>query len=152
MFKFRILPILSFLVLFVSSCGLQDKDAPLRERNEEVNEYFVTMEEVVDEYCNLVEKMVDNAQELEANSANGETSSLSEGLGFLKDMGSSVFKIATLSSKMERLQKQEPEFQKALNETDFEEFKEIYEHIIDRFIQMAEKLEKMDEKKVDTAA
>ena len=152
MFKFRILPILSFLVLFVSSCGLQDKDAPLRERNEEVNEYFVTMEEVVDEYCNLVEKMVDNAQELEANSANGETSSLSEGLGFLKDMGSSVFKIATLSSKMERLQKQEPEFQKALNETDFEEFKEIYEHIIDRFIQMAEKLEKVNENKEDTAA
>jgi Mg2+ and Co2+ transporter CorA len=152
MFKFRILPILSFLVLFVNSCGLQDKDAPLRERNEEVDEYFVTMEEVVDEYCNLVEKMVDNAQEIEANNAKGETSSLSEGLGFLKDMGSSVFKIATLSSKMERLQKQEPEFQKALNETDFEEFKEIYEHIIDRFIQMAEKLEKMDEKKEDTAA
>ena len=152
MFKFRILPILSFLVLIVSSCGLQDKDAPLRERNEKVDEYFVTMEEVVDEYCNLVEKMIDNAQELESNSANGETSSLSEGLGFLKDMGSSVFKIATLSSKMERLQKQEPEFQKALNETDFKEFKEIYEHIIDRFIQMAEKLEKMDEKKADSAA
>lgn len=152
MFKFRILPILSFLVLFVSSCGLQDKDAPLRERNEKVDEYFVTMEEVVDEYCNLVEKMVENAQELEANSEKGETNSLSEGLSFLKDMGSSVFKIATLSSKMERLQKQEPEFQKALNETDFEEFKEIYEHIIDRFIQMANKLEKMDEKKSETAA
>lgn len=152
MFKLRILPLFSFIALILSSCALQDKDAPLRERNEKVDEYFVTMEEVVDEYCNLVETMIDNAQELEASSANGESSSLSEGLSFLKDMGTSVFKIATLSSKMERLQKQEPDFQKSLNETDFEEFKVIYEHIIDRFIQMAEKLEKMEEKKSETAA
>ncbi len=143
MFKISILPILTFITLLITSCAIQDKDAPLRERNEEVDEYFVTMEDVVDEYCNLVEKMIDNAQELEANSA-GESNSLSDGLGFLKDMGASVFKIATLSSKMERLQKQEPQFQKSLNETDFEEFKAIYEHTIDRFIQMAEKLENKD--------
>ena len=149
----RQLPLLSLLtVLLITGCNLRDEDAPLRERNEKVDEYFVTMEEVVDEYCNLVEKMIDNAQELEASSSEGESSSLSEGLSFLKDMGTSVFKIASLTSKMEKLEKQEPEFQKTLNETDFEEFKVIYEHIIDRFIQMAEKLENSNEGNQDTAA
>jgi Mg2+ and Co2+ transporter CorA len=149
----RKLPLLSLFTIFlIIGCNIQDENAPLRERNEKVDEYFVTMEDVVDEYCNLVEKMIDNAQELEASSGEGESSSLSEGLSFLKDMGTSVFKIASLTSKMEKLEKQEPEFQKTLNETDFEEFKVIYEHIIDRFIQMAEKLENSNEGKQDTAA
>lgn len=142
-----------FLTLIISSCSSVDPNAPLRERNEAVDEYFVTMEEVVDEYCDMVENMVMKAKELEEKEENGQKASLSDGLGFLKDMGTSVFSLARLAAKMEKLQAQHPEFQKELNEVDFKEFSEIYGHMIDRFMDMAKKLEALEKnEEADQAA
>lgn len=133
--------------LFLGSCSSVDPNAPLRERNEEVDEYFVVMEEVVDEYCNMIETMVVKAKEIENNKKENESASLSEGLGMLKDMGTSIFKIARLGAKMEKLQAQHPQFKKDLNEADFEEFSKIYTIMIDRFMDMAKKLEELEQNK-----
>lgn len=143
----RLFFFVTFSSLLLFSCSSVDPNAPLRERNKAVDEYFVAMEEVVDEYCDMVEKMALKAKDLEEKEKNGEKSNLSDGLSLLKDMGTSVFSIARLSSKMEKLEAQYPEFEQELNELDFEEFSVIYTHIIDRFMSMAKKLEEMEDEK-----
>lgn len=144
----KILPALFISMNFIFfSCNSTDPNAPLIERNEEVKEYFATLEDIVDEYCNMVETMVHDAKAIEDKETNGEETTFMDGLKMLENMGSSMFKMAELSEKIENMKDQHPEFEQKLTAADFKEFMGIYTKMIKRFYDMAKELDEMEKDK-----
>jgi len=143
--KSLIFPVLSLFLLF--SCGEKQSDQPLIERNPEVKEYFAAMEEVVDEYCNMVEQMVIDAQAIEKKEEGGEEATFLDGLKMFENMGTSMYKMAKLSDKIDKMEQRHPEFEDDLSEADFKEFMGIYTTMIKRFYEMGKRLEEAEKDK-----
>lgn len=139
---------ISFLFLICLSI-LGCKQAPadtLIERNEEVSEYFTTLDELVDEYCDMVEITIDHAKEIETKEENGEEASIFDGLEMFADMAGSAFKIIKLAEKIEAMEDQHKKFENDLSSADFKEFMDIYLNAIKRFVDIAEKAESLEQR------
>jgi len=119
---------------------------PLIERNEEVREYIDVLDELVGEYCTLVEKLADKAVDIEEKEENGEEATFLDGLEMLGTMGTSTLKIMKLSEEMEEMEKQQKDFEEKLSAADFEEFMKLYTKSAVRFYDMAKTLEKLEDK------
>tara|TARA_B110000503_G_C7081971_1_gene385571 strand:- start:838 stop:1272 length:435 start_codon:yes stop_codon:yes gene_type:complete len=139
---------ISFLFLICLSiigCKQAQVDS-LVERNEEVNEYFTTLDELVDEYCDMIEASIDYAKDIEVKEKDGEEASIFEGLEMFSDIAGSAFKIIKLAEKIEGMEDQHKKFENNLSSHDFEEFMNIYINAIKRFVAIAEKAESLDKK------
>lgn len=141
-----------FIALFgiLTSCGNEEDNRPLRERNQEVDMHFVLMDSIVNEYCNMVENLVEDAQSLEAKKEAGEETTLEDGLNMFSDMITSTMKIAELAEEVEKLEAKNPNFENELSSEDFKEFMNIYANMIKRFYDMAKRLE-AHEKEVESS-
>lgn len=150
-FRIRYFSIL-FIALFgiLTSCGNEQDTRPLRERNQEVDMHFVLMDSIVNEYCNMVENLVEDAQSIEAKEEAGEETTLEDGLNMFSDMITSTMKIAELAEEVEKLEAKNPNFENELSNEDFKEFMNIYTNMIKRFYDMAKRLEAR-EKEVETS-
>ena len=140
-FKISILTLLS-IVLF--SCSSDAPKEPLIERNKDVREYINVLGELVDEYCNLLEKTMDKAVALEKKEDAGEEVNFLDGLDMIGGMATSAIKIAQLSEEIERMEKKQEQFKDDLSAADFEEFLKLYTKTLSRFYDMAKKAEKLE--------
>ena len=134
--------LLATLLLF--GCK-QTPKAPLIERNKEVNEYFVTLNELVDEYCDMIETTINHAKDIDLKEKNGEEASIMDGFEMLTDMAGSAYKISKLAEKIEGMEEQHERFEKDLSADDFEEFLAIYSKAIKRFVDIAKKAESLED-------
>lgn len=141
-----------FIALFgiLASCSNEEDNRPLRERNKEVDMHFVLMDSIVNEYCNMVENLVEDAQSLEAKQEVGGEATLEDGLNMFSDMITSTMKIAELAEEVDKLEAKNPNFENELSSEDFKEFMNIYTNMIKRFYDMAKRLE-AHEKETETA-
>ena len=132
-----------FIALFgiLASCNNEQDNRPLRERNKEVDMHFVLMDSIVNEYCNMVENLVEDAKSLEAKEQAGEEATLEDGLNMFSDMITSTMKIAELAEEVDKLEAKNPNFKNELSSEDFKEFMNIYTNMIKRFYAMAKRLE-----------
>lgn len=145
-FKIILVPTL-FIALFILGCKQAIPTKPLIERNKEVKEYFETVDELIDEYFNMLEKLMENAAELDAKENNGEDASIVDGLSMLTDMAGSTLKIVQLAEKIEKMEVQQKHFEDNLSSVDFEEFLKIYTKTFQRFYDLAKKAEELENKK-----
>ncbi|GEM_PF-5757203 len=143
------LTLIPLMIIFLFACKTQTPPEPLIERNEEVREYMDVVGELVDEYCTLVEKVVDKAEALEEKKENGEEASFLDGLDMLGSVATSALKIKRLSDEMEEMEAKHVEFEKELSAADYEEFLEIYGTTVARFYDMAKRLEAAEDKQLN---
>ena len=145
-FKYFLVPVL-FLGLFILGCTQATPTKPLIERNSEVKEYFEAVNELIDEYFNMIEQLMESAAEIDAKEKNGEEASIFDGFTMLTDMASSTLKIMRLAEKIEKMEVQQKEFEDDLSSQDFEEFLKIYTKTFERFYELAKKAEELEKNK-----
>lgn len=95
----------------------------------------------------MVEQMVEDAQAIDAKEEEGEEATIMDGLKIFENMGTSMFKMARLADKIDKMERQHPEFEDELSEADFKEFMGIYTHMIKRFYEMGKRLEEAEKEK-----
>lgn len=141
-----LLPLTLLGILFLSACASEPPapPVPLVERNPEVRKYINVLTELVDEYCSLVEKTLEQAAEMEKNAEGDELSAFLDGMDMLSGVATSLIKIKNLSDEIDSMEAQKAEFQKSLSPEDFKEFLGLYTNTLKRFYELAEKAEALD--------
>ncbi|OFZ48134.1 MAG: hypothetical protein A3D92_04390 [Bacteroidetes bacterium RIFCSPHIGHO2_02_FULL_44_7] len=141
-----LIPLTLLGILFLSACSSEPAapPAPLIERNPEVRKYIDVLTELVDEYCTLVEKTIEQAAEMDKNAEGDDLSSFLNGMDMLSGVATSLIKIKNLSGEINAMEAKKAEFQKNLSPEDFKEFLALYTNTLTRFYELAKKAEELD--------
>lgn len=128
----------------ITGCSGNADDSPQRERieipaalaaDEKVQVYFETLEEVIDEYVTLIEKLAETSQEAQAD---GGEPGIGDVMNMLSDVGSSTVRIATLADKLDELEADAEILQADMTAEEIELFAQTYARIMTRFIEASE--------------
>lgn len=107
--------------------------------NEKVKDYFETLEQVVNEYATLIEKLSDSSNKVESS----EEPNVVDALNMFNDVSSSTLKMLPLLEKMKKLE-QDGEILKAeMTNDEIEAFSKTYAKIMTRFYEVSKKSEKI---------
>jgi len=144
---------LMFIMLALFSCGgkTHNKETPdntaektevpaVLTKNQDVKEYFETLEKVIDEYATMIEKIAETGKNAEKK--DGETS-LTDAMNMLTDVTSSTMKMAPLLEKMEKLEKDADILKEEMTTEEIDAFSKTYIKIMARFYEMGKKAEKI---------
>jgi len=141
-----LIPLTLLGILFLSACSSEPAapPAPLVERNPEVRKYINVLTELVDEYCTLVEKTMEQAAEMDKSAEGDELSAFLNGMDMLSGVATSLIKIKNLSDEINAMEAKKAQFQKDLSPEDFKEFLALYTNTLKRFYELAKKAEELD--------
>jgi hypothetical protein len=97
--------------------------------NEAVKEYFAALDQVVNEYVNMVEDMAELSQE----SKEGDDEGFGAAMKMLTSASGSLMTMAPLLEKMEKLEKEAQIMQNDMSEEELIAFMDSYLKLINRF-------------------
>jgi len=106
--------------------------------NNKVKEYFETLDLVIAEYIDMVEKIASTGRNAENK---GEEPNMSDAFSMLTDVTSSAMKMEPLLEKMDQLEKDAEVIKEDLTQEELEEFSKTYLKLMQRFYDMGEKLD-----------
>jgi hypothetical protein len=98
-------------------------------KNEAVKEYFAALDQVVNEYVNMVEDMA----ELSKESKEGDDEGFGAAMKMLTNASGSLMTMAPLLEKMEKLEKEAQIMQNDMSEEELTAFMDSYLKLINRF-------------------
>lgn len=139
--------ILFLFVGFLSACKSDPSgpQKPLMERNEEVRTYIHVLDDLVNEFCELMQTTVDKAAEIDEKEKNGEETTFMDGLEMIGGMASSAMKIKKLSDEIEEMEDQQKDFEESLSASDYKEFIKLYNETTSCFYDLAKKSEVLED-------
>ena len=117
---------------------------PLMERNEEVRTYIHVLDDLVNEFCELMQATIDKAVEIDEKENNGDETSFMDGLEMIGGMASSAMKIKKLSDEIEAMEDQQKDFKNSLSSSDYKEFILIYNETTACFYDLVKKAEMLE--------
>lgn len=125
---------ISFMVFACSSSGdnsnkVKTKVPAELSENEAVKEYFSALDEVVNEYVNMIEKMAESSKEAKNSGDEGFGTAMST----LASASGSMMKMAPLLEKMEKLEKEAEVLKGDMSPEELKAFTESYVKLINRF-------------------
>lgn len=140
-----------FLLFVVTSCSEAEtpteepkveEKKPLVEREPEVREYLDVVDELVGEYLTLGETFMDNMDKANA----GDLSTI-EKMQVLLGMSDTALKISELSAELELVDTSKSDLEKKLDADDVIEFGMILTEKMQRFNDLAKRIEEADYEK-----
>jgi uncharacterized coiled-coil DUF342 family protein len=105
--------------------------------NQKVKEYFETLDQVLAEYANMIEKIAETSNEVE----NKDEPSFSDAMKMLSDVTTSTMKMAPLIEKMDQLEKEADIMKEDMTPEEVEAFSKTYAKIMSRYYELGKKLE-----------
>lgn len=123
---------LSLLLIF--SCGGKSESKTaipeILENNKPSKEYFETLEDVVDRYVTMSEKIIETGKKVEESN---EEPSFSDAMNMLNVVTTSTMEMAPLLEKMEKLEQKSEIIKKDMSPEEIEAFSATYAKIMARF-------------------
>lgn len=135
-----------FVSILLTSCGESTKkggnevkvEIPEElSKNQKVTEYFNTLEEVIDEYVTMIEKLAESSKKAES----GDEPSFYDAMNMVGDVTSSTLKMAPLLEKMEKLEQDGEILKEEMSPEEIEAFSKTYAKIMTRFYEASQKIE-----------
>jgi hypothetical protein len=106
--------------------------------NNEVSEYFATLDLFMGEYISMVESIVETSQEAEKN---GGEPSLGDIMSMTTDLAGSMMKMAPLLERLDKLEKEADILKGNMKSEELEAFMNTYTKIMIRIVEMGQKLQ-----------
>ena len=107
--------------------------------NKVTKEYFETLEEVIDEYATMMEKISETSKTV-ANT--NDDANFVDAMSMLSDITSSTLKMAPLLDKISKLEKEAEFLKRDMTVEEIEVFSNSYIKIMSRFYEMSNKTNK----------
>ena len=140
----QIVGLILICVTSLFSCG-EDKDNQVTTEvpeiltsNNEVSEYFATLDLFMEEYISMVESIVEASQEAEKK---GGEPSLVDIMSMTTDLAGSMMKMAPLLERLDKLEKVADILKGNMTSEELEAFMNTYTKIMIRILEMGQKLQ-----------
>ena len=140
----QIVGLILICVTSLFSCG-EDKDNQVTTEvpeiltsNNEVSEYFATLDLFMEEYISMVESIVEASQEAEKK---GGEPSLVDIMNMTTDLAGSMMKMAPLLERLDKLEKEADILKGNMTSEELEAFMNTYTKIMIRIVEMGKKLQ-----------
>lgn len=137
--KFQLGALIMFIFLAAVSCNDSNKGKSIEKitteipaelsENEAVEQYFATMDEVVNEYVLMIENMAETSKEAK----NSEDEGFGAAMNMLASASGSMMKMAPLLEKMDALEKEAEVMKDDLSPEELKAFMASYTKLIQRF-------------------
>lgn len=130
---------IAFLLLILM-CGCSSKSESktaipeILSNNEPSKEYFETLEEVVDQYVTMSEKIIETGKKVEESS---EEPSFSDAMNMFNTVTTSTIEMLPLLEKMEKLEKEANIIKEDMSPEEIQAFSATYAKIMARFYEMS---------------
>lgn len=135
----KFISVFALMVLFACGDGAEKKaELPIEfENNTEVQEYFETLDRVIDEYVSMSEKIIETGQKSQTSN---EEPSFSDAMEMFNTVTSSTLKMAPLLEKMQDLEDEAEILKEDMTSEEIEMFSKTYTKMMQRFYEMSNNL------------
>jgi|SRR5690554_4153814 len=130
------LAIIFLSLIILSGCGGKSEKTVIPEiliSNEPTKEYFETLDEVIDQYVTMSEKIINNGRKIEKSN---EEASISDALNMFNVVTTSALELLPLLERMEDLEKEANILQEDMSPEEIQAFSMTYARIMERFYEM----------------
>lgn len=135
--KIKLTIIFLALILICGCVGKTESKTAIPEvlsSNEPTKEYFETLEEVVDQYVTMSEKIIETGKKVEKTN---DEPSFSDAMNMFNVVTTSTMEMLPLLEKMEKLEKEANILKEDLSPEEIQAFSETYANIMARFYEMS---------------
>lgn len=130
------LAIIFLSLIILSGCVGKSEKTVIPEiliSNKPTKEYFETLDEVIDQYVTMSEKIINNGRKVEKSN---EEPSISDALNMFNVVTASALEVLPLLERMEDLEKEANILQEDMSPEEIQAFSMTYARIMERFYEM----------------